>query len=150
MKRAILLLVLATACGGSQKTQPDDPQSGGGAGNPSGVEGSGGAVTGDTADNMLSPDKMDEAERALNRKSMIMSQCLAEAMEAGAVKRGSHGKVALEITVDNGKASSVKVIKSDFQVDSINDCVIRHVKEVEFPVMKKTYETSHTYAMEAN
>ena len=99
---------------------------------------------------MMPPDKMDEAERALDRKSMIMSQCLAAAMENGDVKRGSHGKVALEIVVNNGKASSVKVIKSDFQVQSVNDCVIKHVQEIEFPAMIKPYETSHTYAMEAN
>jgi hypothetical protein len=146
MKHAILVLVLAAACGGGNK-QPDTPPP---PQDDSQGQGSGGSVGGDGSGTMMSPDKMDEAERDLNRKSMIMSQCLAAAMENGDVKRGSHGKVTLEIVVDNGKASSVKVIKSDFQVQSLNDCVVKHVQEIEFPKMVKSYETSHTYAMEAN
>jgi hypothetical protein len=152
MKRTIFVLALAAACGGShQKNQAFDPESGDSSGGyqPT-VQGSGGPVGNDTSGSMISPDKMDETERDLNRKSMVMSQCLAEAMENGDAKRGAHGKVALEIVIDNGKASSIKVIKSDFQSQAINDCVIKHVREIEFPHMVKPYETSHTYAMEAN
>jgi hypothetical protein len=146
MRHAFLILVVAAACGGGTK-QPDTtppPQD-----DDSQGQGSGGSVGGNSG-GMVSPDKMDEAERDLNRKSMIMSQCLASAMESGDLKRGSHGKVALEIVVTGTRASSVKVIKSDFQVQAVNDCVVKHVQEIEFPRMDKPYETSHTYAMEAN
>jgi uncharacterized UPF0146 family protein len=81
---------------------------------------------------------------------MIVSHCLAAAMEAGEVKKGTHGKVALEITIDGGKATSVKIIHTDIQAKSVTDCVIKHVEDIAFPEMKKSYETSYTYAMEAN
>jgi hypothetical protein len=142
--KAVLVLLLAAACGGGNKpdttpTQPDDQAS----------SGSGGPVEPDNSGNMMSADKTEEAERDLKRKEAIMPKCLSAAMDAGEMKHGAHGKVALEIVVDNGKASSVKLIKSDFP-QSVNDCVIKHVQEITFPHMIKPYETSHTYPMEAN
>jgi hypothetical protein len=111
------------------------------------------ADTGDPTDrsgNMISPDKMDEVKTELNRKNMIVSHCLATAMEAKEVPRGAHGKIALEIVITGGKATSVKVIRSDIEAKTVQDCVIKHVQGIAFPQMNQTYETSHTYAMEAN
>lgn len=105
----------------------------------------------DTSGNMIAPEKMDEVQQDLGRKQMIVSHCLATAMEAGEVKRGAHGKVALEIVIDpSGKVDSAKVIKTDIDAKSVTDCVIKHVEDIAFPELPKRYETSYTYAMEAN
>jgi len=146
IKNALLLLAVLAACGGKQKTG-DDESSG-----PSVV---GMQDTGDSTDrsgNMIPPEKMDEVTQALKRKAMTITTCLSHAMEAGEVKRGKHGKIALEVTVSpSGSADSVKVIKSDFdEAPGINDCVVKHVKEIAFPQLPKQYETSYTYPMEAN
>ena len=139
----LLCLVLIAACGGKQNPNPG----------PSVDE------TGEHADqvpdnsgNMIPPEKMDEVNNALKRKAMIMSRCLADAMEQKTVPRGAHGKVTLELVIGTGgKADSVKVVKSDFhQAPTVDDCVIKHVQEIAFPNLPKSYETSYTYPMEAN
>jgi hypothetical protein len=142
--KKILLLAALVACGG-HKSQPQDP---------SGPSVLGVQDTGDPNDhsgNMIPPEKMDEIQNDLKRKEMIISRCLAEAVEAGDAKKLSHGKVVVELVVmPDGKASNVKVVKSDFQAQSINDCTIKHVQDIEFPQIPKKYETSFTYAMEAD
>ena len=147
IKNALFLLAVLAACGGKQKTGDDESGSG-----PSVV---GMQDTGDSTDrsgNMIPPEKMDEVTQALKRKAMTITTCLSHAMEAGEVKKGTHGKIGLEIVIStSGSADSVKVIKSDFhEAPSIDDCVVRHVKEIAFPQLPKQYETSYTYPMEAN
>ena len=143
MKKALLLAVLV-ACGG-HKSSPQDP---------SGPSVMGVQDTGDPNDHsasMIPPEKMDEIQNDLKRKEMIISRCLAEAVEAGEAKKLSHGKVVVELVVmPDGKASNVKVVKSDFTAQSINDCTKKHVEDIEFPQIPKRYETSFTYAMEAD
>jgi hypothetical protein len=147
MLKPILLATLVTfvaACGGTQKAkEPDNPNS------VLGMKDSGDNT--DRSGNMISPDKMDEVQQALKRKSNIISQCLAVAMENKEVKRGTHGRITFEITVaPSGHASSVKVDKTDLETQSVIDCAKKHVEEVAFPELPKAYETSYTYAMEAN
>ena len=143
---ALVLAGLLVACGGNKKTSDEDTTG------PSvlGQQDSGDST--DRSGNMMPPEKMDEVAQDLKRKAMIMSQCLSHAMEAGEVKRGKHGKVALEIVISTaGSAEAVKVIKSDFsEAPSIDECVVKHVKEISFPQLPKRYETSYTYPMEAN
>ena len=139
--RTYLLIAVLAACGG-KKTADTTPTEGGGDDKPAAQDMSG---------NMMSPEKMEEVQHDLQRKNMIISRCLSAAVEAGEAKKSSHGKVALEIVIaPSGKATSVKVIKTDFEAKSINDCVVEHVQQIEFPQMEKQYETSYTYAMEAN
>ncbi len=100
---------------------------------------------------MVAPEQIDEIQHDFERKNEIISRCLAMAMDAKDVKRGTHGKVSFEVVIDpNGHASSVKVIKSDLDAKSVIDCAIKHVQEIEFPHVPQRYETSYTYAMEAN
>jgi len=111
------------------------------------------ADTGDPTDrsgNMISPDKMDQVQTELQRKGMIVSHCLATAMENREVPRGARGKIALEIVISGTKASSIKIARSDIDAKSVQDCVIKHVQSIGFPDMGSHYETSYTYAMEAN
>jgi hypothetical protein len=100
---------------------------------------------------MIPPEKMDEVTQALKRKQMIISRCLATAMENKDVPRGTHGRVTFEIVVDtSGKVSSVKVDKSDIQAQSVIECAKKHVEEISVSALPHQYETSFTFAMEAN
>jgi hypothetical protein len=143
VKKALLLAVLV-ACGG-HKSAPQDP---------SGPSVMGVQDTGDPTDrsgNMIPPEKMDEIQNDLKRKQQIISRCLADAVEAGDAKKNTHGKVVVELVVStSGKAQNVKVVKSDFTAQSVNDCTKKHVEDIEFPQIPKQYETSFTYAMEAD
>src|SRR3569623_3721691 len=57
---------------------------------------------------IIPPEKMDEVQTDLGRRQMIVSRCLANAMEAGEVKRGAHGHVTCEIRIGpGGSAGSV-------------------------------------------
>jgi hypothetical protein len=100
---------------------------------------------------IIPPEKMDEVQTDLGRRQMIVSRCLATAMEANEVKRGTHGHITFEIRIGTGgSAESVKVIKSDIDAKSVLDCATKHVQDTGFPTLPKAYETSYTYAMEAN
>ena len=140
MKTIAMLACLLVACGGKKQedTTPTNDMI-----NTTPEAHEGGA-------DMVPPEKMDEVKHDLDRKQMIVSRCLSAAMEAGEVKKGTHGKVGLEITITGNKASNVKIIHSDIEQKSVTDCVIKHVQDIEFPQMSKPYETSYTYAMEAN
>ena len=142
--KKVLLLAALVACGG-HKSQPQDPSG------PSvlGVQDQG--DPNDHSGNMVDPEKMDEIQQDLKRKEMIISRCLADAVEAGDAKKNTHGKVVVELVVStSGKAENVKIVKSDFTAQSVNDCTKKHVEDIEFPQIKKRYETSYTYSMEAD
>jgi hypothetical protein len=144
MTNQVLLLVVlaAAACGGKKK----DPESG------ATIDTQ--ATTGDPTDrsgSMVAPETMDEINNLLGRKQMIVSRCLSTAVEAGEAPKGSRGKVTLEISISPaGKAERVEVIKSSIEAKSVQGCVKRHVEEITFPTLPKQYDTSYTYAMEAN
>ena len=143
MKKLLLLVVLVAACGGKNKGADEggatiDTQ----------------ATTGDPTDRsgeQVPPETMDEIVSLLNRKQMIVSRCLSTAVEAGELPKGARGKVTLAIAIaPSGKTQSVEVIKSTIDVKSVQGCVKRHVEEITFPTVPSVYNTSHTYAMEAN
>jgi hypothetical protein len=100
---------------------------------------------------MIPPEKMDEVQTDLGRRQMIISRCLATAMENQEVKRGTKGHITFEIHIGtNGTVDSAKVIKTDIDAKSVTDCATKHVQETGFPTLPKPYETSYTFAMEAN
>jgi hypothetical protein len=147
-KKNILLVVcvaLLVACGGKQKTGDDEP---------SGTSVLGQKDTGDSTDrsgNMIPPEKMDEVTQDLKRKQMTVSRCLSTAMEAGEVKKGTHGKVTFEIVIDtSGKVTNAKIAKSDIDNQGVLGCAKKHVEEIAFPQLPQQYETSFTFGMEAN
>ena len=143
--KMLLLVVLAAACGGKNKS---DAEEGGGAT----IDTQ--ATTGDPTDrsgDMVPPEKMDEINSLLGRKQMIISRCLSTAVESGDVPKGARAKVTLAISIaPSGHASKVEVIKSSLEAQSIKSCVQKHVEEITFPTLPKQYDTSYTYAMEAN
>ena len=143
MSKLICAVLVVAACGGKQNPNPGPAVD---------ETGEHAETPPDQSANMVPPEKMDEVTNDLKRKAGIISRCLADAMDEKEVPRGAHGKVTLEIVVGTGgHADSVKVVKSDFSsAPKVADCVVKHVQEIEFPTLPKSYETSYTYPMEAN
>ena len=104
---------------------------------------------GGSGDEQVAPEKMDEINRSLARKRPIVSHCLAMAVDNKELPRSSRGKVTLEIVIAGGKAESVKVVRSTLESRSLADCIIKHVREIQFPELPRPYETSYTYGFEA-
>lgn len=125
-------------CGGSPAvTTPVEPAAASpGQGEPAGGE-------------QVAPETMDEINRSLERKRPIVSHCLAIAVDNKELPRNSRGKVTLEIVITGGKADSVKVVRSTLESRSLDDCIIKHVRDIQFPELPKPYETSYTYGFEA-
>lgn len=144
MKKILLLAVLAAACGHKDK----------GAEEPGGATIDTQATTGDPTDRsgeQVAPETMDQVNQLLMRKNQIVSRCLSTAVEAGEAPKGTHGKITLEIVIaPSGHVTKVDVVKTSIPAKSVEGCVKGHVEEIAFPTMPKTYETSYTYAMEAN
>ncbi len=140
MRNLLPLLLAVAACGGGNKQVTPD--------NPGPIEGDHVEMHNDNA--MVPPEKMDEIRKDLDRKQVVVSRCLAEAVDNKELPKNSKGKVTLEIVIaPGGKAQSVKVVNATLESKSLNDCVIGHVKEIEFPQLPQSYETSYTYAFEA-
>jgi hypothetical protein len=141
VKQLVIAAVLLAACGGGKKadTTPDDT-------------GRTEEVTPPTDDpNMVPPETMEEIVRMLDRKERIMARCLADAVDAKELPKNSRGKITLEIVISpSGSPDQVKVIASSLESPKLNECVIGHVKTIQFPTLPKAYPTSHTYRFEAN
>jgi len=134
---ALLVGVLA-GCGGSPAaTAPVEPAAASpGAGAPTGSD-------------QVAPETMDQINRSLERKRPIVSHCLAIAVDNKELPRNSRGKVTLEIVIVGGKAETVKVVRSTLESKSLDDCIIKHVRDIQFPELPKPYETSYSYGFEA-
>lgn len=99
---------------------------------------------------MVPPEKMDEIKRNLDRKRPIMSRCLAIAVDNKELPKNSAGKVTVEIVIGpGGKADTVTIVRATLDSKTLNQCVIGHIKEIQFPELPKPYETSYTYGFEA-
>ena len=144
-KVILFVVVAAAACGGKNKQSADE---------------SGGplidtqATSGDSTDrsgSMVPPEKMDQINRLLARKQMIISRCLSDAVEAGEAPKGTHVKLTVELSIaPSGQVSKTNVVKSSTELQSVQSCVKEHVQEIAFPTLPRQVETSFTYAMEAN
>ena len=94
---------------------------------------------------------MEEVTRLLDRKRMIVSRCLSSAVDSGEAPKGARGKITLAISISpSGQATSVEVIKTSIESKEVQGCVKRKVEEIAFPNFPQQYDTSYTYAMEAN
>jgi hypothetical protein len=144
-KLALLAVLAVAACGGKNKNVTEE--GGGGSVDPN-------ATTGDPTDRsgeQIDPRKMDEVRHLLDRKRTIVSRCLSMAIENGSAPQTTRGKIVLEIKISAaGQATSVEVVKASIESPEVQGCVKRKVEEITFPQMVKAYETSYTYAMEAN
>ena len=144
VKQLLIAAVFVSACGGGKKadTTPDDT---------SGNDQAAADQQQDSAESsMVPPEKMDEIVRMLERKERIMARCLADAVDAKELPKNSRGKITLEIVIStSGTPDTIKVIKSTLESEKLKECVIGHVKTIQFPELPRTYPTSYTYAFEA-
>jgi hypothetical protein len=138
IRQAVLIASLCAGCGGKHaETTPS--------GGPTGAE-----HPADRSSDQVPPEKMDEINRDLERKHAIVSHCLAVAVDNKELPRNSSGKVTVELVISpGGKADNVKVVRATLESKTLNECVISHVKEIQFPDLPKPYETSYTYGFEA-
>ena len=139
IRRALLIVSLLAGCGGKHaETTP----SGGTASDGQHAAGQGG--------DQVPPEKMDEINRDLERKRPIMSRCLAIAVDNKELPKNSSGKVTIELVISpGGKADNVKIVRATLESKTLNECLINHVKDIQFPDLPKPYETSYTYGFEA-
>jgi hypothetical protein len=135
MIRAIALVMALAACGGGK---PADTTPTGGA-----------AQARSTGDELVPPEKMDEINRDLDRKRQTMAHCLATAVDNKELPRAARGELTVELVITGGRAESVKIVRSTLESQTLSDCVISHVKEIQFPELPRPYETSYTYGFEA-
>ena len=138
IRQAVLIASLLAGCGGKHAdTTP-----------PGGT--TGGEHAADRSSDQVPPEKMDEINRDLERKHSIVSHCLAIAVDNKELPRNSSGKVTVELVISpGGKADNVKVVRATLESKTLNECVVNHVKDIQFPNLPKPYETSYTYGFEA-
>jgi hypothetical protein len=132
-------------CGGSPRADTT-PAAGAGGGEAQAGPAGGAGASGE----VVPPDKIDEINRQLSRKRAVMSRCLAIAVDNKELPRNSQGKVTVEIVIaPSGTAGSVHIVRASLQSKMLDDCIIGHIKEIAFPQLPRSFETSYTYAFEA-
>jgi hypothetical protein len=145
MKRLLLCAVLIAACGGGKKGGDTTPTGGGE--EQDAVDNS----SNDPGVTMVTPETMDEIQRMFERKRPAVSRCLSMVIDNKDLPKGSRGKITLGLTIQpDGIPGDIKVIKASFESAPLTECVIGKVKEIQFPTVPGPYETSYTYAFEAN
>jgi hypothetical protein len=138
MLGSLLAVVLFAGCGGKQNSDTT-PTTGGG------DERAERARGGD----MVPPEKMDEINRILERKGKAVSRCLTMAVDNKELPKNSAGKITVELVIEGGKVTSIKVVRATLESKMLTECVLAKVREIEFPQLPKPYETSYTYGFEA-
>ncbi|MDX2086710.1 MAG: AgmX/PglI C-terminal domain-containing protein [Kofleriaceae bacterium] len=137
----IAVVALASACGGGKKPATTPMEGSGNEMNETQVAGGGEQVT---------PEQIEEITKLLDRRQRIVSRCLADAVDSKELPRNARGKVTVELTVStSGKVSSVKIIKNTLESERISECVMGHVRDIQFPELPSEFPTSYTYAFEA-
>jgi hypothetical protein len=138
----VVIAILVAACGGKKSGGTTTPDPGGGEVEPSG---------GNTTSTMIPSEKIDEIQRLFERRGQTVSRCLTFAINNKELPKSAKGRVTLGVTIStSGKAESIKVLKASIDSQSLNDCVVGRVKEIQFPEIPKPYETTYTYSFEAS
>ncbi|MGE0545487.1 MAG: AgmX/PglI C-terminal domain-containing protein [Kofleriaceae bacterium] len=134
------VLMIGSGCGGgtsSSTTTPSEDNS-----QPAAHDGS---------SEMVSPETQDEIRSRLDRKLGSVCRCLTQAVDNQELPKNSKGKTTMSIEIlPGGKAGEVKVIKATIDSASLTQCMINHIREIEFPAVPKPYPTSYTYGCETN
>ena len=142
---AVFVLVVAAACGGKNKNDVSE------GGEPMIDPNASSGDPTDRSGEQLDVRKMEEVNHLLDRKRMIVSRCLSSAIDSGEAPKGTRGKITLAISIaPSGQASSVEVVKTSIESQAVQGCVKEKVQAITFPQFKRQFDTSYTYAMEAN
>jgi TonB family protein len=141
------LATAALGCGGGSRADTT-PAAGAAGGEAQAGDGGGGSSGG--GGEVVPPEKIDEISRQLSRKRAVMSRCLAIAVDNKELPKNSHGKVTVEIVISpSGTADSVKIVRASLESKMLDECIIGHIKEIAFPQLPRSFETSYTYGFEA-
>lgn len=144
-RAAVLAAGFLVGCGGGQRADTT-PATGGGGGEAQVVQGGDPGGGGDA----VPPDKIDEINRQLGRKRAVMSRCLASAVDNKELPKNARGKVTVEIVISpSGTADTVKIVRASVESKTLDDCIIGRIKEIAFPQLPRSFETSYTYGFEA-
>ncbi|HEX3481634.1 MAG TPA: AgmX/PglI C-terminal domain-containing protein [Kofleriaceae bacterium] len=137
-------VLFGLGCGGGQRADTTPPAAGGGEAQ------AGPAGQGGDAGDAVPPDKIDEINRQLSRKREMMSRCLSAAVDNKELPKNARGKVTVEIVISpSGAADSVKIVRANLESKMLDDCIIGHIKEIAFPQLPRSFETSYSYGFEA-
>lgn len=99
---------------------------------------------------MITPENMDSIKSLLDRKRNIVSHCLAIAVDNRELPKNARGKVTIEFNIGaDGHSDGFKVIDKSLDSKSLEECIIGHVKEIQFPMLKHQIQYSYGYAFEA-
>ena len=92
---------------------------------------------------------IEEPSGILRQVAGIVWDGSADAVDAKELPKNARGKVTIELTVSpSGKTSSVKVVKNTLESERISECVMGHVRDIQFPTLPSDFPTSYTYAFE--
>ena len=142
--KVLAIAILMAACGGKAKpvAEPVGP-----------TVGAGGEMHDDRVGGegtMIAPEKMDEIKRLLDRKQNIVSHCLAIAVDNKELPKNSRGKLLVEFKIaSDGHSSGHKVIEKSLESKTLEECVIGHIQEIQFPAIAHPIDYSYSYAFEA-
>lgn len=139
---SMIVVAALAACGGGKQAATTPTEEPGGA-DPDAPQ-----VVGDPEQVTL--EQMDEITRLLDRRQRIVSRCLADAVDSKELPKNARGRITIALTINtSGRADVVKVIKNSLESERIAECVIGHVKDIQFSPLPKPYPTSYTYGFEA-
>lgn len=136
---ALALLVPLAACGGKSRPASTVPADRGD-----------GQVEDTSGGDLVPPERMDEIKTLLDRKRTAAARCLSDAINAGKLPRSAAGHVALEFTISTGGAAEgVKVIETSIEDETVQECVMEKVRQIDFGSLPSAIDWSYTYAFES-
>lgn len=137
MKKWLIVSVLLTACGGSEKAAEE----------PVVEDGAEAEEAGE--DNMIPPEKFDEIKRTFERKQTHVSRCFVVGVEAGEIDKSEKGAVTIGTTITTaGKATNVRVVETTFKSPALEQCIKEKVSGWLFTTLPQDLDYSYQYRLE--
>lgn len=150
MKRALAIVVVGLSiwagagCGGGKQSSTTplpgpEPDQGGA------------PVDSNDPSMVVQPETLDQIQRAFARKAAPVSRCLAMVVENQELPRNSHGKITVQVEITTaGTAGQARILKSTLPSNkTLEDCVLEHMRELQFPEVPKAFPSTYSYAIEA-
>jgi hypothetical protein len=137
----ILGMLVGAACGGGHGKGGDTTPDEGGGDDATEDDGSAGMVKAET---------LEEIQHSLDRKRTAATRCLTKAIDDGEAEKNATGKITLVFVISPaGRASDIKVEKSNIESQQFLHCVVDVVAGISFPELPQATDWSYTYAFEA-
>jgi hypothetical protein len=142
-----IALAVLVACGGGGKKEETvasgDGEEGGGM--DTGEEGEEDPCAG----GMCPPEKLEQIEASLNRKTAAATRCLTDAIDDDRLPKTTSGEVTLEFVIQpDGSAADIAVARSDIKDEGVQQCWVEMISKMTFPDVPRALPWSKTYAFE--